>query len=82
MAFVAKECGPRSKTPYRGKKPKKDPQPSQNSHSKCGYAKKHKAKSTGAKAMARVKCYNYGKKGRFARDCPESAKVPIFHEKS
>ena len=25
--------------------------------------------------MARVKCYNYEKKGQFARDCPEPAKV-------
>ena len=53
----------RGKKPYHGKKPKKGPHPSQNSRPKNGYAKKHKAKSTGAKNVARVKCYNYEKKG-------------------
>lgn len=76
MAFVAKGLGPKGRKPYRGKKPKKGPHPPHNSRSNAGTAKKHKSKGNGAKDMARVKRYNSGKKGHFARDCPEPAKVP------
>ena len=69
VAFNAKGCGPKGKRHCPGKKPKKGPHPSQDSSSKCCFAKKqHKAKSTGAKDMARVKCYNYGKKRHFVQN--------------
>jgi len=77
VAFITKGCGPRGKKPNCGKKPKKGPHPSQNSRPKGGYAKKHKANSTGAKDVARVKCYNCEKKGQFAWDCLQLAKIPI-----
>jgi len=76
VAFVTKGLGPKGRKPYHGKKPKKGPCPSQNSRSNAGNAKKHKAKGNGANDIARVKCYNCGKRGYFARDCPEPAKVP------
>ena len=77
VAFIAKGSGPRGRKPYSGKKPKKGPHPSQKSRSNGGTAKKHKAKGNGAKDMARVKCYNFGRKGHFARDYSEPAKVPL-----
>ena len=42
-----------------------------------GIAKKQKAKSNGEKSVARMKCYNYGRKGHYAWDCPEPNKVPL-----
>jgi len=77
VAFIATGSECRGRKPYRGNKPKKGPHPSQNSRSNGGTAKKHKAKGNKAKGRARVKYYNYGKKGHFARDCPEPAKVPL-----
>jgi len=76
VVFVAKGLEPKGRKPYRGKKPKKGPRHPQNSRSNAGNAKKHKAKGKGAKDIARVKYYNYGKKGHFAWDCPEPAKIP------
>ena len=72
MAFVSK--GSRGKHALHDKKPKKGPCLLQNSHSKGGSAKKHKVEGTGAKDIARVKCYNCGKKGNSTRDCPGAAK--------
>jgi len=65
-AFVAKGLGPKGRKLYHGKKPKKGPRPPQNSHSNDRTARKHKTKGNKAKNVARVKCYNYGKKGHFA----------------
>ena len=71
LAFISKGSGPKGRKPYRVNKPKKEPRPPHNSRSNAGTAKKHKAKGNGVKDIARVKCYNCGKKGYFARDCPE-----------
>ena len=54
---------------------KKGQQPLKNSPPRKGIAKKEKAKSNGDKSIARVKCYNCGRKGPYARDCPEPNKV-------
>jgi len=78
VAFVAKGSGPKGRKPYRGKKPKKGPRPPHNSRSNVGATKKQKAKGHEAKDMICAKYYNYEKKGHFARDCPEPAKVPTF----
>ena len=75
MAFVAKGCRPKSNRPYCGKKPKKGPYLSQNSQTKGGFGKKHKAKGTGDMDMTFVKYYNCGKKEHFAWDCLEPTKV-------
>ena len=42
-----------------------------------GIAKKQKAKGNGDKSIARVKCYNCGRKGHYACDCAEPSKVPF-----
>jgi len=44
------------------------------------YCKKQKAKVNGDESIASAKCYNCGRKGYYARDCPEPSKVP-FHTK-
>ena len=58
IEFVAKEYEARGKRPNLRKKPKKGPHPYRNSFSKVGSTRKHKAKGTGVKDMAHVKCYN------------------------
>ena len=78
VAFASKECGPRGKRACRGKNPRKGPHSPQSSHSKVGSVKKQKAKGTGSKDMARVKCYNCGKKGHFPRDCPKLVELPLL----
>jgi len=40
-------------------------------------AKNQKPKGNGDKNKARVKRYNCGKKGDYARGCPEPSKVPF-----
>ena len=70
---------PRGKKPYRGKKLKKGSHPSQNARPK-GVMPRRIRLSTGAKDIACMKCCDYRKKGHFAQDCLEPAKVPISNK--
>jgi len=80
VPFVAKGNGSKDNKPYRSKKPKKGLCPPRNSCSKGSVAKNQKAKGNGEKGIARVKCYNYGKKGHYAQDYPKLAKVLISNK--
>jgi len=51
---------------------------SQTSGRKLVLQKGKKAKGNKDMRMACVKCYNYGNKGLYTRDCPELIKVPSF----
>jgi len=77
VALVAKGNKPKGKRPFRGKQAKKGQCAPQNSQREKGIAKKQKAKGNEDKNIARVKCYNYGKKEHYARDYPEPSKVPF-----
>ena len=70
VALVAKGSKPKGKRPFRGKQAKKGPHSPQNSRLGRGIAKKQKAKGNGAKSIARVKCYNCGRKGHYSRIVP------------
>ncbi|KAH9618858.1 hypothetical protein KSS87_009464, partial [Heliosperma pusillum] len=61
----------------KGKKPK-GRRPNQTPGPRGGVQKQHKAKGRKETNVARVKCYNCGKKGHFARDCSEPKKVPFL----
>jgi len=76
VELVAKEASLRAKALFRGKQAKKGPRAPRNSQLRNGITKKHKAKGNGEKNIIPVKCYSYGKKEYFARDCPEPAEVP------
>jgi len=79
-ALVAKENRPISNK-NRSRQYKKTPSPYQKNGPKSSTAKKHKTKGNGEKNIARVKCYNCGKKlkkDHFAWDCLEPPKVPFF----
>ncbi|XP_074301969.1 uncharacterized protein LOC141633385 [Silene latifolia] len=58
----------------KGKKPK-GRRPNQTPGPRGGVQKQHKAKGRKETNVARVKCYNCGKKGHFARDCTEPKKI-------
>jgi len=77
VALVAKRSKPKCKRPFRGKLAKKGKHAPQNSRLGKGIAKKQKTKGNGDKSIARVKCHNCGRKGHYARDCPEPSKVPF-----
>jgi len=49
--------------------------PPQKGRPKARIAKKQKAKDNGEKNITSVNCYNYGKKGHYARDCPKPQKA-------
>ena len=76
-ALVAKGKCPRGNKNW-GRPYKKAPHRHQKSRPKSSVAKKQKAKGNGEKNIARVKCYNYGKKNHFTRDCSKPSKVPFF----
>ena len=78
VALVAKGGKSKGKRPFRGKQAKKGQHAPQSSRVGKGMAKKQKAKANRDKSIARVKCYNCGKKGHYARDCPEPSKVPFL----
>ena len=60
-----------------GNSRKVHPPPPQKGGPKTEIAKKQKAEGNGEKNIAPVKCYNFGKKGHYTRDCPEPQKVPF-----
>ena len=75
LALVAKGSKLKGNRPFRGIRAKKGQYAPQNSQPEKGIAKKQKAKGNGDKNIARVKCYNCGRKGHYARDCPKPSKV-------
>jgi len=77
VALVAKGGKPKGKRPFRGKQAKRGQHVPQNSRPGKSIAKKQKVKSNGDKSIARVKCYNCGRKGHYTQDCPEPSKVPF-----
>jgi len=77
VALVAKESKPEGKSAFYAKQATKGPHTPQNSRPGKGIAKKHKAKGNGDKNIARVQCYNCGRKEHYARDCPKPSKVPF-----
>ena len=76
MALISKES--KGKRPFHGKQAKKGPCTPQNSRPRKGTAKKQKAKGNGDKNISSVNCYNCGRKGHYAWDCPEPSKVPFL----
>ena len=77
MELVAKGSKPKGKRPFQGKQAKKGQLASQNSRPGIDIAKKQNAKGNGDESIALVKCYNYSRRGNYARDCPEPSKVPF-----
>jgi len=75
VVLVARAGRPKGNKFKGGKK--KSLHPSKKLGPKGGIAMKQpKAKGEVKKNMARVTCYNYRKKGHYARDCPEPTQVP------
>ena len=75
VALVAKGGKSKGKGPFCGKQANKGQHARQSSRAGKGMAKKQKAKANGDKSITRVKCYNCGRKGHYAQDCPEPSKV-------
>jgi len=75
VAFVAKGNRPKGNKNNRGRQAKTGHRRTQNGKPKARIAKKQKAKGNGGINIAHVKFYNCGKKGHYARDCPEPKKV-------
>jgi len=77
LTLVAKGSRPKGKRPFRGKTGQERSACSSKHGLGKGIAKKQKTKGNGDKSIVRVKYYNCGKKGHYARDCPEPNKVPF-----
>ena len=74
MALVAQGNRPRGNKSSQGTQAMKGSHPPQKGRPKHGIAKKQKAKGNGEKYNACEVLY-CGKKGHYARDCPEPQKI-------
>jgi len=71
VALVAKGNMPKGNKSSRGRHVMKGSRPPQKDWPKPRIAKNQEAKDNEEKNIVHVKCYNCGKKGHYARDCPE-----------